>query len=239
MITMAESTYEASKKRPVYSRRRAIGLLAAAVLTTILAGCGSGDDWSRPHPEPTARGVLKAGFSNPTATPAPESTITPSPGSWDDVHPPKDYRVVLLTAGSETPTKTLTTAVTAWADDEDVDLRTIAAGAGDDLVPSITKAIGMHPDLIISAGNDLIDPLTVVSASQLGQQFLTIGAEVAEPTGNVTAVDWTGGSFRGEGLEASSPYDPATFTPERSAAAIRAGAAAVLNEFTGIVIWLD
>ncbi len=223
----------------MYSPRRVLGLFAAATLTTVLAGCGSGDDWSQPHPEPTALGGLKAGFSDPTTTPAPESTITPAPGSWDEVHPPKGYRVVLLTAGSDAPTQTLAAAVTGWADDEDVDLRTIAAGTGDALVPSITKAIAMHPDLIISAGNDLIDPLTVVSASRLDQQFLTIGAEVAEPTGNVTAVDWTGGSFRGEGLEASSPYDPATFTSERSAAAVRAGAAAVLNRLTGIVVWLS
>ena len=66
-----------------------------------------------------------------------------------------------------------------------------------------------------------------------------MGAELAEPTGNVTAVDWTGASFRGEGLGASSAYDPASFTAERCAAAIRAGVAAVLNDLTGIVIWLD
>jgi hypothetical protein len=37
----------------------------------------------------------------------------------------------------------------------------------------------------------------------------------------------------------SSTYDPASFTARRCAAAIRAGAAAVLHDLTGIVIWLD
>jgi hypothetical protein len=66
-----------------------------------------------------------------------------------------------------------------------------------------------------------------------------VGAELAEPTANVTAADRTGASFRGEGLGMSSTYDPATFTSERAGRAVRAGVAAVLNGLTGIVIWLD
>ena len=97
----------------------------------------------------------------------------------------------------------------------------------------------MKPDLVISAGNNLVDPLALVTASHLDQQFLVIGAEVAEPTRNVTAADWTGASFRGEGLGLPSAYDPATFTPERATRAIRAGVAAVLHGLTGIVIRLE
>ena len=97
----------------------------------------------------------------------------------------------------------------------------------------------MRPDLIVSAGNDLVDPLAMVTPNHLSQQFLVVGAELAEPTHNVTAVDWSGASFRGEGLGMSSTYDPDSFTAERCAAAIRAGVAAVLNDLTGIVIWLD
>ncbi|WP_030436336.1 hypothetical protein [Actinoplanes subtropicus] len=77
------------------------------------------------------------------------------------------------------------------------------------------------------------------TTGHLGQQFLVVGAEVAEPTANLTAADWSGASFRGEGLGASSTYDPGTFTAERCGAAIRAGVAAVLHNLTGIVLWLD
>ncbi len=54
-----------------------------------------------------------------------------------------------------------------------------------------------------------------------------------------TAADWTGASFRGEGLGMPDGYDPATFTHERATRAVRAGVAAVLNGITGIVIRLD
>ncbi|MEU7587980.1 hypothetical protein AB0A95_16980 [Micromonospora sp. NPDC049230] len=215
---------------------RAVAILAATA--ALVAACDSGDDWSQPHPAPSAVGTLGPGFVDPSTTPAPEATITPRPGSWAGVHPPKDYRVVLLTAGADDPTKALVTAVREWADDENADLRTITVGNAHDAVPSIAKAMEMNPDLIVSAGGDLIDPLALVTPNHLDEKFLVVGAELAEPTHNVTSVDWEGASFRGEGLGMSSTYDPTSFTAERCAAAIRAGVAAVLNALTGIVVWL-
>ncbi|MEU6652489.1 hypothetical protein ABZ904_24345 [Streptomyces sp. NPDC046900] len=211
-------------------------LVASAALVT---GCSSADDWSGPHPKPTAVGALGAGFVDASSSPAPESTTTPRPGSWTGVHPPKGYRVVLVSAGDDRPTKALVTAVEDWAEAEHVDLRTVRADGTSDLLPTLTKALEMSPDLVVSAGNDLIDPLATVTPNHLSQRFLVVGAELAEPTYNVTAVDWSGASFRGEGLGMSSTYDPASFTTRRCAAAIRAGAAAVLHDVTGIVIWLD
>ncbi|XMA39554.1 hypothetical protein O1157_31280 [Streptomyces albogriseolus] len=165
--------------------------------------------------------------------------MTPRPGSWDDVHPPKGYRVVLLTAGDDRPTRSLVSAVEEWAEEEDVDLRTVTADDPTGHVAAVRKAMDMGPDLVVSAGNDLVDPLAAVTPSHLGQRFLVVGAELAEPTENVTAADWSGASFRGEGLGMSSTYDPASFTEARCAAAVRAGVAAVLNGLTGIVLWLD
>ena len=216
--------------------RRVCALLATAAL---IGGCGSGDDWSEPHTKPVAVGTLGPGFVDPHKPPAPEATITPRPGSWDGVHPSKGYRVVLLTAGDDSPTRTVVDAVTKWADEEDVSLKRITVADPHQYVPSIRRSIDMAPDLVISAGNHLVDPLALVTASHLDQQFLIIGAEVAEPTVNVTAADWTGASFRGEGLGLPSAYDPATFTQERATRAVRAGVAAVLHGITGIVIRLD
>ncbi|MCO4698285.1 hypothetical protein LRR80_04361 [Streptomyces sp. RO-S4] len=217
-------------------------LRAAAVLAAVAAlatGCASADDWSRPRAAPTSVGALGPGFTDPTATPTPEATVTPRPGSWDDVHPPKGYRVVLLTAGDDRPTRSLVSAVEEWAEEEDVDLRTVTADDPTGHVAAVRKAMDMGPDLVVSAGNDLVDPLAAVTPSHLGQRFLVVGAELAEPTENVTAADWSGASFRGEGLGMSSTYDPASFTEARCAAAVRAGVAAVLNGLTGIVLWLD
>ncbi|MFF3945125.1 hypothetical protein ACFYYN_09930 [Streptomyces sp. NPDC001902] len=216
---------------------RAAATLAAAA--ALLTGCGSGDDWSHPHPSPSAVGTPGPGFVDRAAPPAPEATATPRPGSWSGVHPSEGYRVVLLTAGDDRPAKALATAVKEWAQAEHVDLRTVVTDHPADLLSDVTRALDMHPDLIVSAGNDLIDPLATVTPNHLSQQFLVVGAELAEPTANVTAVDWSGASFRGEGLGMSSTYDPATFTPARCAAAVRAGVAAVLGGVTGIVLWLD
>jgi hypothetical protein len=205
----------------------------------LVSGCASSDDWSEPHAKPKAVGTLGPGFIDPTAPPAPEATITPRPGSWDGVDPSKGYRVVLLTSGEDAPTKTLAHAVTNWAEQEDVSLKTVTATGPAQFIPSITRAIDLAPDLVICAGNELVDALALVTPSHLAQQFLVIGAEVAEPTHNVTAADWTGASFRGEGLGMPDAYDPATFTHERATRAVRAGVAAVLNRITGIVIRLD
>ena len=211
-------------------------MIAAAVVTvTLLTGC-AGDSWTQPHPAPSAVGALGEGFE-PSSAPSPEATINPTAGSWDDVHPSSGYRVVLLHAGDDKPTTTLITAIHDWADAEDVDLRTVEVQA--DPIDGIVAAMDLNPDLIISAGNDLVDALATVTASHLDQHFLVVGAEVAEPTHNVTAVDWDGASFRGEGNGASSVYDAATFTAERCAAAVRAGVAAVLHDLTGIVLWID
>lgn len=210
---------------------------AVALAIVVLAGGCSTDDWSRPHAAPTPIGSLGPGFA-PAAPPSPEATITPSPGSWNDVHPSNGYRVVLLTAGDDPQTQTLVTAVRDWAKQEHVSLRTVTATASNQYVAKITEAIDLKPDLIVSAGNALVDPLALVTASHLDQQFLLIGAELAEPTANVTAADWPGASYRGEGLGMSSAYDPNSFTPERATAAVQAGTASVLHGLTGIVIWL-
>ncbi|MFI1994396.1 hypothetical protein [Actinoplanes sp. NPDC020271] len=214
---------------------RAVATIAAAAM--LITGCGSGDDWSEPHAAPTPVGSLGPGFLAPSASPAPESTITPAPGSWSGVHPPEGYRVVLLTIGDDAPTKALVSAVNEWARSEKADLRTIVAGAHDPIA-SISEAIKLRPDLIVSAGDSLVDPLAIVTASHLDQQFLVVGAELAEPTGNVTATDWAGASFRGEGLGSASTYDPASFTAERCGNAVRAGVAAVLHNVTGVIVWL-
>lgn len=220
-------------------RSRACALLVLVATAVLAGGCASSDDWSEPHAKPTAVGTLGPGFFDPTKPPAPESTINPRPGSWDDVHPSKGYRVVLLSAGDDRPTKTLVAAVKKWAEAEDVSLKTVESTHPAQSVSRISEAMGLAPDLIICAGNDLVDPLALVTANHLDQEFLVIGAEVAEPTENVTAADWTGAAFRGEGLGMPSAYDPKTFTDERVGRAIRAGVAAVLNDLTGIVLQLD
>ncbi|WP_229384603.1 hypothetical protein [Microbacterium allomyrinae] len=207
----------------------------AAVLLLALSGCASAD-WSAPRAAPTAVGTPAPGFV-PATAPSPEATVMPASGSWDDVRPSPGYRVVLLTSGDDDATTALTTAVEQWASETDVDLRTVSAD--DDAITGIVHAMDMKPELIVSVGEGLIDALAMVTPNHLDIPFLILGAELAEPTYNVTSVDWTGAGFRGEGLGTATHFDETSFTPERCADAIRAGTTAVLTGMTGVVLWID
>jgi hypothetical protein len=219
--------------------RRVAAVLAASTVVVVVSGwafAGNSAEVDRKRPI----GTLGPGFFHPAAPPPPEAMIRPKPGSWDSVHPPRGYRVVLLTAGDDHPTTTLVTAVTQWANAEHVKLETIAVTEPRLFVDGIVESIDRRPDLVICAGNALVDALALVTASYLDQPFLVVGAQLPEPTVNVTAAVWRGASSRGrEVADTTSSFDRAAFTPERAAAAIRAGIASVLHDLTGIVIWLD
>lgn len=220
--------------------RRIAALAAASALAVLLSGCGSADDWSAPRTQPSPIGALVPGFTDAAAPPAPGATITPRAGTWDAVHPPQGYRVVLLTQGDDPATATLATAVTEWATAEDASLKTVVVTEPARAVDGIVEAMELGPDLIVSAGTGLVDPLAVVTASHLDRQFLIIGAQLPEPTVNVTAAIWPGASSRGsEVADSSTTFVSDAFTPERADAALRAGVASVLNGLTGIVIRLD
>ena len=225
---------------PHFYPRRVAVLVAAAALAFVLSGCASSENRSEPHAGRRPIGTLGSGFFNPAAPPPPEGMIRPRPGSWDAVHPPRGYRVVLLTAGDDPATTTLVTTVKQWAEAERVWLNTVAVTEPDGFVDGIVEAMDLGPDLVISAGHALVDPLALVTASHLDQQFLVVGAQLPEPTVNVTAAIWRGASSRGtEVPDTASSFDPEAFTRERAGAAIRAGVASVLHDLTGIVIWLD
>jgi hypothetical protein len=221
---------------------RPLVTLAAVLATTApLVACSSGGAAPRPRATVTrpSPSTLGSGFYDPASPPPPEGTLTPRPGSWATAVPPAGYRVVLITSGTDAPTRTLVAAVRRWADAQHVDLTTLRAARSTELVPVITRALSLAPDLIVSAGDRLVDALATVTPSHLDQQFLVIGAELAEPTANVTAADWAGASYRGEGLGRPATYDAASFTPARAGRAVRAGVAAVLNGVTGVVVRID
>ncbi|WLQ39951.1 hypothetical protein P8A22_07985 [Streptomyces laculatispora] len=62
-----------------------------------------------------------------------------------------------------------------------MDLRTVTASGAADLLPAVNRALDLYPDLVVSAGNDLIDPLTTVSPSHLAQEFLVVGRNPPNP----------------------------------------------------------
>lgn len=209
-------------------------------LLAVFCGGASSENRAGRHPRPRPVGALGPGFYDPAAPPPPEGTIHPTPGSWDAVHPPRGYRVALLTAGNDPATLTLVRAVRQWADVEHVRLETVAVTDPYRMVDGMVEAIELKTDLIITAGHTLVDPLALVTASYLEQPFLVVGAQLPEPTVNVTAAIWRGAATRGgEVPDTAHSFDPAAFTAERAGAAVRAGVASVLHHLTGIVVSLD
>jgi hypothetical protein len=227
--------------------RRSVLPAVLVLLATGVSGCGyidGGDNPTTAVATPSqavwADGSLGAGFWDPADPPPPEGTITPSPDSWDSLHPKPGYDVAVVVDAvgrhHRAQVDVLRFAVKAWAASVQATTTEFVARRPADYVDRLSAAVDSHPDLVISVGNGLVDPLAMVSAPNLETQFLLIGAEIAEPTSNVTAVDWTGAGFRGEGLGLPATYDPASFTAERADDAVRAGVAAVLSGLTGIVL---
>jgi len=220
-------------------------LRVTAILTawTLVVASLSGWSISRSSDAPdSARliGTLGHGFFDSAAPPPPEGTIRPKPGSWDSIHPPRGYRVVLLTAGDDHPTTTLVAAVHEWARVERVRLEIIKVTEPRLFVDRIVESVDRRPDLVICAGHALVDALALVTASYLDQQFLVVGAQLPEPTVNVTAAAWPGASSRGREVpDTIWSFNPGAFTSKQAGDALRAGVASVLSDLTGIVVWLD
>ncbi|MFE4229261.1 BMP family ABC transporter substrate-binding protein [Arthrobacter sp. NPDC056886] len=207
-------------------------VVAMAAAVALLAGCTS------VSVAPSAVQPLGAGFLGDIASPSPEATVSPEDGSWDGVVPPDGYRVVLISAGNDDATKTLVAAVDGWAQREDVELHALTATDDDEVEARINEAVAMHADLVVGAGTGVIDVFSLLTAQHLAQQFLVVGAQLPEPTENVTSVVWSGATFRGTGLGAAGEQDTASVTPELARDAVTAGVASVLHGLTGIVLEL-
>jgi hypothetical protein len=221
--------------------------LAAVVVFAVMPRGGSVQPDIK-HEVPHADGKLDKGFNAPGLDAHYSSqVIRPEPETWTHVRPDATYRVLLLATGKDAKTAydpqvaILVNAVRKWAQAEDrVKLKVRYLHDADTFVDGIDHAAKSHrADLIITAGNSLVDPVAAVSANYAGynpQQFLVLGAEVAEPTVNIAASDWKGSAYLGEGLDQALYYDPKAVTAPRAYAALRAGVAAILAGYTSAIV---
>ncbi len=212
----------------------AAGIVAIALLAT---GCSRSDDWSSVRPTASTEGSLPAAFLAPDATPSPAATITPQPGSWKGAGPAAGYRLVVLEAGYDATSAELSAGVRRWAKSAGGSVKVLHVKTPDAEVAAIAEAMGMNADLIVSASPAMVDALALVTASHLDEQFLLIGAQLPEPTLNVTAAVWAGASTRGS--EVANPADSdvaSSYTADAAERATAAGVAAVAHGLTGYVI---
>lgn len=184
--------------------------------------------------------ALGPGFLGSNPSPSPEATISPEPGSWEGVEPPHGYRVGLITATADPTADALARGVMEWAAARDIHVEIWAADDGDEIEAAITEASEQRDiDLVIGAGRGIVDVFALITSQHLAQEFLVVGAQLPEPTHNVTAVVWPGASFRGSGISEATDAEDSAATDEQALTATGAGVASVLHGYTGIVLALD
>ncbi|XUK60593.1 BMP family ABC transporter substrate-binding protein [Plantibacter sp. RU18] len=172
--------------------------------------------------------------------PAPGATSTPDPSSWDAVVAPAGFTATVVTvaeAGVDPEVDAAVAAVTARAGAgarvTRATLGATATASGD----SFAGVLADTPDLVIVLGPELLDATDRSSASNLGQQYLVIGAQLPEPTANVTAVVWAGADARRIDEPRSVPNGMSDLAAHADDA-FRAGLSALLTDTTGGVLIL-
>jgi hypothetical protein len=103
---------------------------------------------------------------------------------------------------------------------------------------ALDRALGARPDLIVGLGDGVVDVFSFESAQSLDQQFLVVGAQLPEPTDNVTAVVWDGSTSRGSAAGPDGELDDASITEDRGEDAFEAGLASIQDGMTGAVLHL-
>ncbi|NHI16155.1 BMP family ABC transporter substrate-binding protein [Microbacterium excoecariae] len=200
------------------------------LLLAVLSGCGGGAD---PAP-PTAGPALPA-------DPVPGATSLASPPDADALASLPGATLAIVLRADEAGAVTMRDAAVALAADTGVDADVFAAPTpdADGVAEALAEALAADPDVVVGLGAGVVDVVSLESAQILDRSFLLVGAQVAEPTENVTAVVWDGATSRGSAASADGALDPATVTDSRARAALVAGLDAVWAGDTGGVILLS
>ena len=217
-------------------RTRALSLAAAIGLATLLlastTACTTG--------APADGGSLKSA-SLSTEDTADASATRPSPGATlpPVAAPPASADrlasfTVRIVAADDTLSASGTAAAIAFAEQNGADVEASVSAAGDDdaFAAHLAEAVAAAPSVIVTVGPNAVDLVDSASANNLGQLFLLVGAQLPEPTANVTAAVWPGADSRGTVPMAET--SPAAFAAHVDAG-LEAGFAAILADETGYV----
>jgi len=218
------------------------------------------DSWSRTLHGAIALGAVAllvgcsahgtAGDSAPHDTPAPIASEdpyapVPEPGRTIEADPPAEARdlagwvIAMVVPSDDAEMRSLSEAARETVEREGALVEEFVAQGTDTTVESaFDDALAAEPDVVIGLGEDTSDVFSYLTAQWLDRQFLILGAQLPEPTDNVTAVIWPGATSRGSGAPADGELDKAETTPERISDAIAVGLASVAKGTTGVVLSL-
>ncbi|ONI64054.1 hypothetical protein ALI44B_05590 [Leifsonia sp. ALI-44-B] len=169
--------------------------------------------------------------------PSPGATLPPvaaPPASTDRLA----SFTVRIVAADDALSASGTAAAIAFAEQNGADVEASVSAAGDDdaFAAHLEEAVAAAPSVILTVGPNAIDLVDSASANNLGQLFLLVGAQLPEPTANVTAAVWPGADSRGTVSMAET--SPEAFTAHVDAG-LEAGFAAILADETGYVYELS
>ncbi|GAB3596902.1 hypothetical protein GCM10027408_07210 [Microbacterium tumbae] len=201
---------------------------------TVLTGCAATvEDPALPSAAGPSAGIV-----------SPESTPMPAPGRTIEATPPpadelSGYRIAVVVPDGSAGSRALLEGIRAFAASSGADLEEFPAVEGDDPVgAAFEAAVDEEPDLLVGLGEGVADVFNYETPKLLSQQILIVGAQLFEPTANVTAVIWEGATSRGSEVGPDGPLDPASVTAQRGADALAAGVASVREGVTGVVLHL-
>jgi hypothetical protein len=207
--------------------RTRCGVAMLVAVAALSSGCSASED--------AVPGPTDAGYE-----------IVPEPGRTIEATLPASvsgldgYRIAVITPDGSAASVALLSAARAVASANGANLREVPVDEdGEDPVgAALDRALATRPDLIVGLGDGVVDVFSFESAQRLDQQFLVVGAQLAEPTDNVAAVVWDGATSRGSAAGSDGELDDASVTEERGEDAIEAGLASIQDGMTGAVLHL-
>ncbi|RLP70548.1 hypothetical protein D9V30_03335 [Mycetocola reblochoni] len=216
-------------------------LLGCALVASALTGCATS-----PPADTASVGATPDETGTLPGLPAPGATIDPGAGAVEQVELTAQDEVALIVPADPdegeqatidgvlaglAPATTSTTVVDVQAE------------PGDD---GIAAAADAGPALVVVVGPTALDAVDRVSAGRLERQFLIVGAQLPEPTANVTAVIWPGADQRGAagaagaaGTSGESAVADTEAARAAGEAAVTRGVGAALGGGAGFVYALD
>lgn len=210
-------------------------LAAAIVAVAMLSGCGADGD----------RGSEAAGSS---AHPDAAYEVVPEPGRTIDVEAADaaelgslaGYRMAVVADGSPSSV-VLLDAARGLAAQTGAELIEAMAETPDETAVSaeLAEALATEADLVVGLGEGTVDVFSFETAQRLDQEFLVVGAQLAEPTENVTAVIWDGATSRGSAASADGALDASALTADHARSAVATGVERVRTGATGVVLRID
>ncbi len=192
-----------------------------------------------PDPGGTAASVLPAPPADSTTSshPAPGRTVeAAAPAARGDL---RGVRIAVVVPDDGATSRSLQAAVRSFAEVNGLTVdEFVATGDAASIDSAFAEALATEPHIVVGLGAGCVDAFAYNSSQWLDQDFLLLGAQVAEPTANVAAVVWEGATSRGSGAPADGDLDDSAVSAGRAAEAVAVGLTTVMSGESGIVLHL-